>query len=94
MFQFNLHDWLPVHLNKYIEALDSWVMTLYIDVGYQCFGGSCCFHLHFTLKTEVAWSSETMVSYHYYLVSQPARPGLESSSLQKPQVSNMAFLLK
>jgi len=56
-------------------------MTLYIDVGYQCFGGSCCFHLHFTLKTEVAWSSETMVSYHYYLVSQPARPGLESSSL-------------
>jgi len=40
------------------------VMSCSIVAGYQCFWGTCCFHLHFTLKTEAAWSSETLVSYH------------------------------
>jgi len=31
-------------------------------VGYHHFGGPCCLHLHFALKLEAAWSSETLVS--------------------------------
>jgi len=41
------------------------VVTLHTDVvGYQCFGGLCCLHLHFTLKMEAARSSEMLVFYH------------------------------
>jgi hypothetical protein len=25
-----------------------------VAIGYQCFGGPCCLHLHFTLKVEAA----------------------------------------
>jgi hypothetical protein len=32
-------------------------------VGYQCFRGLCCPHLHFTLKMDAAWSSVMVVSY-------------------------------
>jgi len=32
--------------------------------GNQCFTGSCCLHLHFTLKVEAARSSEMLISYH------------------------------
>jgi hypothetical protein len=42
-----------------------WVVTpCSVVVGYQCFRGPCCLHLHFTIKMEAARSSETMVSYH------------------------------
>jgi len=35
-----------------------WVVTpCSVVVGYQRFGGPCCSHLHFTLKTEAAWTS-------------------------------------
>jgi hypothetical protein len=28
-----------------------WIVMLHsVAVGYQCFGGYCCLHLHFTLK--------------------------------------------
>jgi hypothetical protein len=41
------------------------VATLCNDVvGYQCSRGPCCLHLHFTLKMEAEWSSETLASYH------------------------------
>jgi len=41
-----------------------WVVTQCADVvGYQCFRGLCCLHLHFTLKMEAAWSSKMFVSY-------------------------------
>jgi len=50
----------------------------YSGVGYQIFGGTCCFSLQseetlvsyqitawcHNLKMEAAWSSETLVSYH------------------------------
>jgi len=44
-----------------------WVVTLCIDaIGYQCFGGPCCLHLHLdfdlTLNMEAAWSSKMLVS--------------------------------
>jgi len=35
-----------------------------VVLGYQCFSGICCIHLHFTMKMEAAWSSEMLVSYH------------------------------
>jgi len=37
----------------YVQVEVFWVVT----VGYQRFGGPCCFHLHFMLKTEAAWTS-------------------------------------
>jgi len=55
-----------------IQFMVFWVMTPCSDVvGYQNFGGSCCLHIqgemtsfHFTLKTETARPTETLVSYH------------------------------
>jgi hypothetical protein len=42
-----------------------WVVTAFsVVVGYRCFRGPCCIHLHFTLKMEAVCSSETLVSYH------------------------------
>jgi len=42
-----------------------WVVTpCSIVVGYRCFRGLCALHLHFTLKIDAAWTSETVVSYH------------------------------
>jgi len=42
-----------------------WIVILgSVVVGYQCFIGPCCFHLHFILKMEAAWTSETSVSHH------------------------------
>jgi len=44
-----------------------WVVTLCnVMVGYQCFRDPCCLHVqgHFTLKMEVACTSEMAVSYH------------------------------
>jgi len=41
-----------------------WVVTpCSVVTGYQCFGGSCYFHLHFTLKMEAVKSSDTLVSH-------------------------------
>jgi len=33
-------------------------------VGYERFRGPSCLNLHFTMKMEEAWTSETLVSYH------------------------------
>jgi hypothetical protein len=38
------------------------VMLCSVVVGHQCFRGPCC--IHFTLKMEAAWTSETLVSYY------------------------------
>jgi hypothetical protein len=41
------------------------VATLYsVVVGYQGFRGPCYLLLHFILKMEAAWSSETLDFYH------------------------------
>jgi len=50
-----------------IQVAVLWIMTPCCDVGYQPFGRPCCLYLqnvHFTLKTEAAWPSEMLVSYH------------------------------
>jgi hypothetical protein len=39
------------------------VMPCSIVVGYRSFGGPYCFHLHYEVKMEAAWFSETSVSY-------------------------------
>jgi len=48
-----------------VQIAVSWVVTLCsVVVGYQHYEGPYCLHLHFTLKIEAAWSSETLVSCH------------------------------
>jgi hypothetical protein len=42
-----------------------WIVTPSSDVlQYRRFGGLCYLHLHFTLRIETVWSSETLISYH------------------------------
>jgi len=50
-------------------------------VGYQCFGGPCCLHLH----------PEDILPHHY-TASQPRRPRLQSSPPLKPQISQSYFM--
>jgi hypothetical protein len=48
-----------------IQVQVFWVVTLCcVVVGYQRFRGSCCLQLHFILKMEATYSSETLVSYN------------------------------
>jgi hypothetical protein len=52
-----------LHCHVRVEVF--WVMTpSTVVVGYQCFGGSCCLHVNFTLKTEATQPSETLVTYN------------------------------
>jgi hypothetical protein len=58
------------------------VIPCSVAVGYQRFGGLCCFHLHFTLNMETWSSSKTLVSYlnttrHHF----PRRPRLNGCRL-------------
>jgi len=46
-----------------IQVQFFWVVIPCNVVAYQRFRCPRCLHLHFTLKMEAAWSSETFVSY-------------------------------
>jgi len=72
-----LESWKMCKVDKYslvrnlsfavvkIQVEVFWVVTPCTDViGYQRFGGPCYLILHFTLKMEAAWTSETLVFYN------------------------------
>jgi len=40
------------------------VMPCNVAVGYCCFRGPCCLHLHGEVKLEAARSAKVLVSYH------------------------------
>jgi len=65
MRDFEVFTAVKVHIEVF------WGVTLCsFVVGYEHFGALCCFQfrgedwLHFTLKMEAAWSSETSISYY------------------------------
>jgi hypothetical protein len=72
-YKFKFHQTASSHLiyvrfsismEMKIQVVVLWIVTLCSDVvGYKHFGEPCYLHLHFTLKMEMEWPSETLVSY-------------------------------
>jgi hypothetical protein len=60
-----------------IQAEVFWVVMLCnVVVGYQCFRGPCCLHLHQYGGSKVIWNIQILPQH--YMASQPRRPQLES----------------
>jgi hypothetical protein len=84
---FFLHH--KININCPSQGFLGWDAT-YSCRRYQCFRGSCCLHVHFTLKMKMAKFSETLVSYH-----KKRDHNLEDINLQHYEnlVSNLLYFL-
>jgi hypothetical protein len=76
-------NWFPMVQDSEamkIQVTVFWIVTLCSDVvGYQRSERPCCLRLHGEEERKAAWFSETLVSYHITLASQPRRPLLGSA---------------